>query len=299
MGFRGWLALASAVFALAVSGVAVAKPDAKSSFDEGLAHFKRHEYSDAAESFFRAYRISPTADALYNAGLAWELAGDAASAATAYEIARTLDLPPKAMDDTKARLGRLAVALGRIEVSAPEGATLEAKPFVVNAAKGVFYFDPGRHTIGVTLQSGRHLEKSFVARAGQTTVVLVETSTPSTTDTSEPEPVAPPPPKHDTSSSTPWHTVGWVSLGASAVASAAAIYFGVETLRARDDYNASPPPRSQAERDRAENLMHWTNIAWATAAVTGAAGAGILLFAPADGTQNSAFSPRIVVRGRF
>jgi tetratricopeptide (TPR) repeat protein len=301
MGVRGSATWASAIFVLALGTTAWAKPDAKRRFDQGLAHYQRHEYTAAAESFFGAYRASPTADALYNAGLAWELAGDAASAATAYEIAGGLDLPPKALDDTQKRLARLASALGRVEVSAPEGATLEAEPFEVRAAKAVFYFDPGSHSVKVTLRGGRRIEKRFAARAGETTVVLVETPTAAEDESSDAgEPETPShPPRDKGSSATPWTTIGWVSVGVAGVASVAAIYFGVETLHARDRYNDTHLKDADA-RDRAEKYMHLTNIAWATAAVTGAAGAGILLFAPSETPGGAAtLSPRIVVQGRF
>ncbi len=88
-------------------------------------------------------------------------------------------------------------------------------------------------------------------------------------------------------------TIGWLSLGVAAVATGTAVVLGLETLSARDDYNASKHT-STAARNRATNFMHWTNIAWATAAITGVGGATILLLAPSD-----AKSGAVVVQGRF
>ena len=299
MALRAKLTWLSVVFVLSQSTAALAKPDAAKQFDEGLAHYRRHEYSEAAEAFFKAYKASPTADALYNAGLAWELAGDAADAATAYELAGALDLPPKALEDTRTRLARLAPGLQRVEVSAPAGAKVHSDPFVIEAAKAVIYFYPGRHQFSVSLPSGRRVEKTVNAEAGKTAVVLVESSSSSDEDTPEEEPV-----KSDQTakpkgeSSTPWSTIGWVSVGTAAAAALGAVYFGVETLHERDAFNNSEH-RDAAARDRAESNMHRANICWVTAVIAGAGGAGILLFAPGEGRNGAAFSPRLVVRGSF
>src|SRR5262245_2841530 len=123
------LLLLVALLALPIGASAQPNSAAKS-FDQGLAHFRRHEFSDAADSFYKAYRLAPHADALYNAGLAWELAGDPSSAATAYEKALAMEqLGPDAQADAKSKLGKIAKSLGRVEVSAPQGSTLKVSPF--------------------------------------------------------------------------------------------------------------------------------------------------------------------------
>ena len=290
----------SALFVLCLASTALAKPDAAKSFDEGLAHYRRHEYSEAAAAFFKAYKSSPTADALYNAGLAWELAGDAATAATAYELAVTLDLSDEALEDARTRLERLTPTLGRVEVSAPERATVRSKPFVFKASRAVIYLDPGRHRISVSLDSGRQVDKTVTAAAGATTVLLVESSSSSDQDLPDEEPTesAPTHTPDAAGSPPPWSTIGWVTLGVATAAAVGAVYFGVETLQARDEFNNSDH-KSTPARDRAERNMKWANICWATAAITGAGGAGILLLAPRDEQNKAAFLPRVVLRGTF
>src|SRR5262249_54965013 len=84
---------------------------------------------------------------------------------------------------------------------------------------------------------------------------------------------------------------GWIALGVSAIATGTAIVMGFRTLDARDDYNNSPPGGKTVEkRDTAINRMHVTNYAWATAVITGAAGAGILLFVPSESSSSSSSS---------
>lgn len=297
---RGRTAWLSAIFVLGLSATALAEPDASKSFDQGLALYRRHEYSKAAEAFFAAYKASPTADAIYNAGLAWELAGDAPIAATAYELAGTLGLSADAGDDAQSRLERLAPSLGRIEVSVPEKATVHSKPFALEAAKAVLYFYPGRHRVRVTLRNGTEIIKAVMATAGETTVLLVESSSSSDEDApdEETDQSAPAQPPKDRASPTPWSTIGWVSLGVAGAAAVGAVYFGLETLSARDDFNASNH-RDAGARDRAERNMHITNICWATTVIAGAGGVGVLLFAPPDEHKAAAFAPRVVVRGTF
>src|SRR5262245_51885540 len=207
-----------------------------------MAAYKRGEYAEAAEKFYKAYKLLPHADSLYNAALAWELAGEKASAATAYEMVQDDELHAEAQADARQKLEKLSSELGRVEVEAPEGATIRVTPFVIEKSKAVFYFDPGKQKIKVTLANGNRVSRSVKAVAGETTVVLVtaasdeddeeepsEDAAPAETD--EPTPV-----KKDSSGLT---TLGWVSLGVAGVATGAAIFFGLKTLSARDDYNAS------------------------------------------------------------
>jgi hypothetical protein len=293
---------------VALCGFANAQPNsAARTFDEGLAHFRRKEFSDAAESFYKAYRLAPHADALYNAGLAWELAGDPSSAATAYEKAIAMEqLGPDALNDSKTRLAKIAKSLGRVEVSAPEGSTIAVAPFAFDETKAAFYFDPGKRTVSVTLASGRKIERGVQAVAGQTTVVLIEASSPSSGDADsdddgpidEPARHSGPGPDKPQSGGSDLKTLGWIALGVSAVAVGTAIVLGFRTLDARDEYNDSKP-RTADKRDVAIKRMHWTNYAWATAVVTGAAGAGILLFAPPDSPTKSAMPLGVQFRGQF
>ncbi len=137
-------AVALALFS--VSTRVEARPKAASIFERGLAHYRNKEFSEAAADFYKAYQLSPHADSLYNAGLAWELAGDKANAATAYETVLQDELHPEALADARARLNRLSPDLARVEVAAPDGATIRVPPFVIEKSKAVVYFEPGRRS---------------------------------------------------------------------------------------------------------------------------------------------------------
>jgi tetratricopeptide (TPR) repeat protein len=282
------------------AGQVHAKPKAATVFEDGMAAYRRGEYSEAAEKFYKAYKLLPHADSLYNAALAWELAGEKATAATAYEMVEDDELHAEALADARSKLDKLSKELGRIEVEAPEGATIRVAPFVIEKSKAVFYFDPGKQKIKVTLANGNRVSRSVNAVAGETTVVLVteaggdedEDEDPAEDSTDSPENGGPTKEKKDSSGLT---TLGWVSIGVAGVATGAAIFFGLKTLSARDDYNASGH-RDIDARDKAKSYMTLTNVAWGTAAITAGAGLGILLLVPTDKDKNTA---GVVLHGSF
>ena len=295
MSARLRLALAAFVASMAMSGVAAADPaEAARAFDEGLGHYRRKAFSDAADAFFRAYRLKPSADAAFNAGLAWQLAGRSALSATAYEVALAHKLDANAAADARARLSKLAADLGRIEVSAPEGSRVRVSPFVLGANHAVFYLDPGQSEVSVTLRDGSERVRHVVAIAGQTTVVLVEEVAPKVA-----EPPAAPVTREPARTTSPLQTAGWISLGVAAVATGAAIYLGVSALSARDDYDASKH-RDPEARLRAQRLKNQTNVAWAIAGITAAGGVGLVVFAPPQSSSGASAAFRgVSVSGRF
>ncbi len=285
-----WVGLSS--LALSVS----AKPRAATKFDEGLALFKQGAHEEAARTFYEAHRIAPHADAMYNAGLSWELAKQRGPAATAYETALQLDLGDKAASDARKRLIRLAALLGRVEVAAPEGSTIRAAPFVVRDGSAVFYFEPGRHRIDVTLPDGDYAVRRVSVVAGDTTVVLVESggadaNPPEGED--EEEAQEPSAPDVSPSAENSYRTLGWASLGVAGALSGAAVVLGMSALSAKDEFEASGNRDGDA-RERAERLRLWTNLAWGGAAAFAVTGGAVLILAKDDKGTTS-----VALRGRF
>ncbi|MBX3130205.1 MAG: hypothetical protein KF718_26035 [Polyangiaceae bacterium] len=274
------------------ASVASGKPRAATKFDEALALFKLGAHAEAAQTFYEAHRLTPHADALYNAGLSWELAKQRAFAATAYETALQMKLSDAAASDARTRLAKLADVLGRVEVAAPEGSTIRSEPFVVRAASAVFYFEPGRRRIDVTLPGGDYAVRRVDVMPGETAVVLVE-SAGSQDD-------APPTrrPTRETADETAAsrgsteRALGWTAIGAAGALSIGAVALGITALRARDDYEASGN-RDAAARERAERMRLWTNIAWGGAAAFAVTG-GVLLIVGKDDSGGS-----VALRGSF
>ncbi|GMV14070.1 MAG: hypothetical protein AMXMBFR56_22940 [Polyangiaceae bacterium] len=297
MSLRALGARAAVVLALLASSAAASEPtEAAAAFDEGMGHYRRKAYTEAAQAFFRAYRLEPSADAAYNAGLAWELSGKTALAATAYLVALARELEPGAAADARARVERLAPELGRIEVSAPEGARVGVPPFELEANHAVFYLEPGRHEIGVRLRDGTARVRRVDAAAGRTTVLLIEEAR---REAAEPSAPRPDPPRSERSSRGDYATAGWISVGVGAAAAGVAVVLGVQALGARDDFNASGHRDADA-RDRAERLRTFTNVAWGVAGLAAAGGVGLLLFAPSESTDVARLRPSgVALRGQF
>ncbi len=293
-----WLATALLMAATFSSGAHAQSTPAKRKFEKGIELFQRGAHGDAAQSFYAAYRLSPHPDSLYNAGLAWELAGSLAKAATAYEISLEGDLKPKAREDATRRLRQLAGELGRVELSVPEGSTVRVLGFVIRTPSTTLYLEPGQHRIGVTLRNGASADRRVATEAGETTVVLVELPRGDGASPPEPSEVATPKPRAKEQSGNSTATIGWIALGVAGAASGAAVVLGIQALRARDQYEGSRNTDGDA-RQRAEELRLWTNIAWGTAALSGASGAVILMTLPSDGAQAGMPMPGVAVRGRF
>lgn len=299
MKLGSWLAALGVAIALAPVP-ALGKPRPADRFDDGLRLFQRGAYTEAAKAFYAAHRAKPHPDALYNAGLAWELSGEPALAATAFAGALELELEPKARRDATKRLERLAPLLGRVEVAAPEGSVLRATPFVVKQASAVFYFQPGRRRIEVELPNGATVVRHVDTHAGVTEVVLVELARqkPEVDAPHEAHPAsAAPRPKGSTAAEARDPTLGYVCLGAAGVAAGAAVVLGLQALGARDDFNASGHRDAEA-RDKAERLRLWTNVAWGTSAALGVTG-GVFLIFTGDADPGSARLTGVGVRGRF
>ncbi len=280
-----------------LGGEAYAKPNAGEKFNEGLRLFQAGQHEKAADAFYEAYRAHPHAAALYNAGLAWQLAGDPGRAATAYSLALEMKLGEAARADARHRLDDLSRSLGRIEVGAPDGSTIRSPPFMVHRSSAVLYLSPGRHRIDVKLESGAWAVRRVVAVAGQTTVVLVEATSSEEDPEAVPEPKARPPKGRAGPAEPPDKTLGYIALGAAAVAAGTATVLGIEALRARDDFDASGHTSSTA-RDRAETYRLWTNIAWVSAAAFGAAGTVYLIMSDDDPATGSRITG-VGVRGAF
>jgi Flp pilus assembly protein TadD len=74
-----------AFFALSTAtGLVHAKPKAGTVFEDGMAAYRRGEFAEAAEKFYKAYKLRLTRTVQRRVGLGAR--GDKATAATAYEM---------------------------------------------------------------------------------------------------------------------------------------------------------------------------------------------------------------------
>lgn len=261
-----------------------AQPAAREKFRQATEAHERGDYRTAAELFEEAHRLAPAAGAKFNAGIAWDESGNASRAADDYETA--LEMGGLTEDEAKQaeeRLGALRKVLGYLSVDEPAGATAE-----VEGTKALVPFrthlSPGKHLILGTRGAATTTFEVDV-HAGEVKHVVLELP-------AQPEPaskkVTPRPlppdsghlakeqPQASSSAATTW---GLVALGAGVVFSGVAVVLGVQTLKARDAWDASGH-HDISKHDDAVQLRAFTNVAWGGAIVAGATGTVLLLTSP-------------------
>jgi hypothetical protein len=285
-------ALVAAWFVLLVSGSALAQENktvAREKFSEASAAHARGEFEKAANLFEEAHRLAPAAGAKFNAGIAWDQAGEQfwPRAADAYETSLEMGgLTEDEAQQARSRLGSLKKLLGYVQVDRPLGAVvsiahLENAPVPVRV-----HVKPGRHEL-VAVIDGRTERTELDVGAGEVRDISLARAAPEPRST--PKPVATPLPLPPSKSepgrdrppvdSSAQKTWGFVALGAGAVLAGTAIFLGVKTLDARDRWDDSNH-LDLGVRDEAVGLRTWTNIAWGGAAVAGGLGTVLLLTAP-------------------
>jgi hypothetical protein len=273
-------------------------PKARASeiFHEASRAYDRGQFAAAASGFEESDRLVPRSAALYNAGVAWEAAGDPARAANDYDTALDRgELAPDQAADARKQLDALERKLGRLDVLAPPDARIVVGVVEGHGPRLHLHVEPGAHDVLVTTADGRAERRTIDARAGEVATVRFEDrpgpvpqpplgpstrtprqqsppAVPSGRPTASPlrpgggvsGPVISHPPSH------PERTVAWVALGTAVAFSGAAIVFGVKTLDSLHSFESSDELDASAH-DNAVRYRLLTNIA------LGAAGAVALL----------------------
>lgn len=293
---------AFAVAALLLAGPRDARagePEAEAFFRAAKAAYARKEYRPAATAFEAAFREAPHPAAMYNAAIAWELAGEPDRAADAHHASLKLSdrLTSAQIKDARARLARLEKLVTTIDVEAPQDARISLGRLARIKPPARFHVLPGDHAVTVTFPDGGRTSKQVRAVAAQKE--RIEFTAPSAASDSPafqgsnppgtpqdrapvagsivPEPDAPPDaaPADAAGSSSALLVGGWVGTVTGVAFTGAAVGLGVAAVSARDDYDASGYTDVDA-RDRADLLRTWTNVAWVGAAVAGTV--GVVLF---------------------
>jgi hypothetical protein len=264
------------------SGQAQDERDASELFRAAEAAYAAHNYAAAANAFEAAYLRAPRGVTIYNAAVAWESAEEPARAADDFATAlRDPNLAVTAATDARTRLAVLEAQLGIVRVTEPSrGSVLVAH---VRGAKApvIVHLRPGQYEVEVQRVDGSVAKKTIAVRAGESVDAAFEAAAP-TSQRAAPRPsplVRPSPAAANTQ-----RALGWIGVGLGAASSGAAIYLGVRTLRARDDYQASGYLDASARADGIA-LRTWTNVAWGAAVVTGMLGVVLLLTAPGPASE--------------
>ena len=253
------------------------KKTAAVEFAQGTQLFAAGEYGEAAEAFTKAYEARPHPAVLANIALCYDKAGRFPEAVIYYRryIANPVEKGKNA--EIRQRLQELKNQIGEFDIECPTaGCSIRVDgedrgPAPVNAV-----VEPGSHKIEASVDG--ELRESIMERADAGTVVRVRLRADKAGD--GPAPVAPgvpaaeggtgeAPAERDVSLGVPF----WIASGVTVAAGATTVAFGVLTIKARDDYEASgytdADLKEKGERDRLiTNVMIGVTAAAGVAAVS-------------------------------
>ncbi|WP_438025658.1 hypothetical protein [Sorangium sp. So ce233] len=268
-------------------------------FEEGERAFRAGDFAGAAAAFEAAYRAAPHASPLWNAARSWHRAGEIRRAANLY--ARYLrEAPPDApdRDAAGAALGQIAPRLGRLDVYAPGARDVRVDDAPAEGAS--VYVNPGSHVVAGEID-GQVLRRTEVIGAGEVRSVALVPAAPRELGPATPAPLPPPaagaPAARRAAPRTPAPPPARRPLSPAAVIVGAAVTAlgagltvasGLDTLAARDAFDAAPTEENLAvgrRKQRRTNVLLGASIG--LGALTGAAAIWLVDW----GTPAAASSP--------
>lgn len=265
-------------------GVADAAPptlDAKraaQSFAVGKSAFARGDFSAAGAAFEQAGLYAPHPATLLNAAEAWELAGNNVHAAQLCDrVLDTPELDPRYREPASQQLARIATRIATVDVKVPSGSRVNVEGERDDVVGRRIRMTPGPHTIVVTYPDGETRNVKVSLQAGDTKELdLTKRAAPPPKP--EPSPVEEPPKQPKRASGPP--TGAWISFGLAAATGGVAAYYGLETVDARDQFDASPTVQT---RDDFNSARLFTNVFLGVAVVSAAVGVVLWIAAPSAG----------------
>lgn len=291
-------ALVFAVAFFACIGAAEAAPSkadqekARQSFTVGKAAYARGDFAGAAAAFEQAAFYAPHPSPLLNAAESWELAEKPARAAQLCD--RVLEMPnidAQFLKGAQQELAKVEKKVGTILVKAPARARIEVDEHEETTAK--IRVMPGAHKVKVTDADGEARTQSVTVAGGESKDLDFLTPGPPKTEDTKPSPLVEQ--KKDEESKRrgggpPLAT--WICFGAGAVATGVGVYFGIQTLGAKDDFDAHP---TTTARDQFKSDRFATDVAIGVAAASLAV--GFILWAVASpNDKNSVWNGSILTK---
>lgn len=256
------------------------KKIAADEFAKGKQLFAAGEYGEAAVAFTKAYEARPHQAVLANIALCYDKAGRLPEAFTYYRRYISDPVQGGKNAEIRQRLQELKNQIGEFDIECQAaGCSIRVDGGDRGAAPVNAVVEPGSHKIEAVVDG--EIRESIMERADAGIVVRVRLRAEKA-ENEPPAPAAPAvhegaveaPAERDVSLGVPF----WISSGVAVAAGATTVAFGVLTIQARDDYEASgytdADVKEKGERDR---LI--TNI---MIGVTAAAGIAAVAFAIHD-----------------
>jgi hypothetical protein len=262
-------------------------------FRAARAAYDRKEFRAAALAFLEAYRRVPKSAAVYDAGRAWEAAGERELACDAFNRAlRAKDLAPEDTDYAQAHLQTLSAQLATVDVTAPVGASIVIRGVDRGTIPATIYLAPGSHEVHALRRDGSDVSHSIVlAQPGDhQEVALPDVVIAEKIPTPEKKPPPPPPPPKRSPLG------AWLSFGgATALAVGGAITYDF-FVTSRSTFEASGS-RDSSAHDDAQKWRTVTLALWGSAVAFGALGGVLLLTSTSAGSSPTTASLRLNPNG--
>ncbi len=260
-----------------------AKRRAAAAYDEGVRHFERAAYAEAARAFLEADSLLPSSDALKNAMVAARRANEHLMTAIAAEkmLARS-DVGEALEAQAREALAEAAQQLARVELDcAPEPCAMAVNDRPVE--KGTRFVLPGMYQLSVEA-AGRRKNELLKFSPGASYVLHLKLDAESDVKAVPAAPAGParrePRAEHDAASERTRDKplpkgVFYAGVAATAVAAGLTTWSGISALDARDDMHDPP---TQTEYDETEGRIRRTDIFFAIAVGLGLATAATGVF---------------------
>ncbi len=267
-------------------------------FRAGTESYARHDFRGAARQFESAYHIAPRGAAIYDAGLAWEQAGELPRAADDFASAiGNGDTSSQQRSDATARLKALEARLARLVVTGPADAHVTVDDGSESSLPLGVHLAPGTHALFVKYTGGQTESRDLDARAGAE--VVVRLTAPATADSTD-EPPSPAPRSEaartsaaDGGASTR-RMLSWLSLSGAGLGAVLGVYFYVQGNNALSELGPSPAD-TPGNRDLRNEALTDRTVTQVLAGVTVALAAtwAVLYFtsSPAGSTTSLRIGP--------
>jgi hypothetical protein len=228
--FAGGCAIGTLVLLPARAGADQAS--AEKNFRAGQQAYAQGNDRAAAVAFEAAFRDDPHGSAIYNAALARQLAGDAERAADDFDAAlvqherNVAELTGVQATDARNRLRALEATLGRIDVSAPNGAMVSLPSSEPIRAPARIHVAPGSYSVHIAWPNGQSVDRPV--KVGQGQVVALGVTPPD--EAPAPSPDARPAPAEEASPSSGHRGWTYAAAGVGGAGIVVGIVTGAMTL---------------------------------------------------------------------
>ncbi len=278
--------------------------DAARQSELGRQAFKAKRFAQAAHLYDAAAALGRQPSAYFSAALAWELAERSERAADAFARALANTSGGEALgapeaSQAKDRLDTLERSLGTLDVKAPAGWTVQLDGAPEAPAPARLHGVAGIHSLAVAAPDRPIARRDVRLEIGKPLALalkdepLAKTPVDGPKRDAAPAPAAPVAPRivMVEPSGQVRRAIGFTAMGLGVASLGAALVLGLETVDARNAFNASP---SRPLYDHEQTLQTWTNVTLIGGAILAVGGAVLVLWPSSNSAEATVgFAPSL------